>query len=844
MNIRLALASGAALGAIALSAPAIAQNAPSDAQASEEDNAIIVTARRQSESLADVPAAITVFGAEAIAKTGIQRADDFVQLTPGVTIVTGTAEAGDTQINIRGINGARDAESSVALVVDGILKTNTAQLNQNQGTLRQVEILKGPQGALYGRNAAAGAIVIQTLKPGDEFEGGATFRAAEDNTYLATGYVAVPMGESAGFVLSGNYSTTDGFFRNRFLGNSKTIDDQEIWSVDGRFVAELGANTELDVKARYADLTGASINFNASFHLPNFAGVNPDFFEDVNTHPFGFYSNIRPTNDQTTFEASAKIEHDFESVTLTAWALYSDVDQSLVADSTSADFARFTFPGATPASVAASNACFASTAALTGYPLNSPTFIGQIPVPFIFAPANGSTFGPYSPTTCDGTQYQIREQSDISGEIRLASNGDGPFNWQVGAYYLHIDREVGVSLGADLGRGVIRELYNAPGSANPTTQLYNDAFKTDVYALFAAADFDVSDRFNISVAGRYDIEDRSVSSLVPAVRDPITGGPINPGQAVVNGVVQPIADQSQTFKQFQPKVSLRYEVSDNANLYANWGIGFKSGGFNNQGSAAIVDQAFNQFIGTDVLINDQYRKEVSSAFEAGIKGDLMGGAVTYDLAGYYTNIEDMQFFEFFVGGFGLLRVVSNIDEVEIYGAEVNLTAEIIDGWTVFGSANVTESEIKENASRPVTVGNKSPYTADYTLNFGTQLDLPMTSSLDFVARADYRITGPTWFHTLQDDTNPTLFSGLLPGSALALPAFVGDADYSVSRRDAFGVVDMRFGFETARWSLFAYAENLLDENYLNEVITAVEFGGSFISPGGRQRLGVEFGVKF
>ena len=844
MNIRLALASGAALGAIALSAPAIAQNAPSDAQAAEEDNAIIVTARRQSESLADVPAAITVFGAEAIAKTGVQRADDFVQLTPGVTIVTGTAEAGDTQINIRGINGARDAESSVALVVDGILKTNTAQLNQNQGTLRQVEILKGPQGALYGRNAAAGAIVIQTLKPGDEFEGGATFRAAEDNTYLATGYVAVPMGESAGFVLSGNYSTTDGFFRNRFLGNSKTIDDQEIWSVDGRFVAELGANTELDVKARYADLTGASINFNASFHLPNFAGVNPDFFEDVNTHPFGFYSNIRPTNDQTTFEASAKIEHDFESVTLTAWALYSDVEQSLVADSTSADFARFTFPGATPDSVAASNACFASTAALTGYPLNSPTFIGQIPVPFIFAPANGSTFGPYSPTTCDGTQYQIRGQNDISGEIRLASNGDGPFNWQVGAYYLHIDREVGVSLGADLGRGVIRELYNAPGSANPTTQLYNDAFTTDVYALFAAADFDVSDRFNISVAGRYDIEDRSVSSLVPAVRDPITGGPINPGQAVVNGVVQPIADQSQTFKQFQPKVSLRYEVSDNANLYANWGIGFKSGGFNNQGSAAIVDQAFNQFIGTDVLINDQYRKEVSSAFEAGIKGDLMGGAVTYDLAGYYTNIEDMQFFEFFVGGFGLLRVVSNIDEVEIYGAEVNLTAEIIDGWTVFGSANVTESEIKENASRPVTVGNKSPYTADYTLNFGTQLDLPMTSSLDFVARADYRITGPTWFHTLQDDTNPTLFSGLLPGSALQLPAFVGDADYSVSRRDAFGVVDMRIGFETARWSLFAYAENLLDEDYLNEVITAVEFGGSFISPGGRQRLGVEFGVKF
>lgn len=844
MNVRLVLASGAALGAIALATPAMAQDAPAAAPAAEDDNAIIVTARRQSESLADVPASVTVLSADTLAKTGVQRADDFVQLTPGVTIVTGTAEAGDTQINIRGINGARDAESSVALVVDGILKTNTAQLNQNQGTLRQVEILKGPQGALYGRNAAAGAIVIQTVKPGDVLEGGMTLRAAQDNTYLATGYVSVPVGDGAGFVLSGNYSTTDGFFRNRFLGNSKTIDDQEVWSIDGRFVADLGPDTELDVKARYADLSGASINFNASFHLPNFAAVDPAFFEDVNTHPFDFYSNIRPTNDQTTFEASAKIEHRFDAVTLTAWALYSDVDQSLTADGTSADFARFTFPGATPASVAVSNACFASTAALTGYPLNAPTFIGQTPVPFIFDPATGSTFGAYSPTTCDGTQFQTRQQSDFSAEVRLASNGDGPLNWQVGAYFLRIDREVGVSLGADLGQGVIAQLYNAPGSANPTTQLYNDAFDTNVYALFASTDFDVSDRFNISIAGRYDIEDRSVSSLVPAVFDPFTGGPINPGQQVVNGAVQPIADQSKTFRQFQPKISLRYELADNANLYANWGIGFKSGGFNNQGSAAIVDSAFNQFIGTNVLINDQYRKEVSSAFEAGVKGNLLDGRITYDLAGYYTKIDDMQFFEFFVGAFGLLRVVSNIDEVEIYGGELNLTAKIVDGWTVFGSANVTESEIKANASRPVTVGNKSPYTADYTINLGTQLDLPVTDSLNFVGRADYRITGPTWFHTLQDDPNPTLFSGLLPISALALPAFVGDADYSVARRDTFGVFDLRIGVETDRWSLFGYAENLFNKKYLNEVITAVEFGGSFISPGGRQRLGVEFGYKF
>ena len=193
--------------------PAVAQTAADGAA----DGDIIVTARRQNERLIDVPASVTVQTSQTLERAGIERAEGIVQLTPGVTIVTGTAEAGDTQINIRGINGARDAESSVALVVDGILKTNTAQLNQNQGTLRQVEVLKGPQGAIYGRNAAAGAIVLTTLKPGDTFEGGVKASYANENTVEASAFVSVPVGEGAGFVLSGNYRTTDGFYRNVFL---------------------------------------------------------------------------------------------------------------------------------------------------------------------------------------------------------------------------------------------------------------------------------------------------------------------------------------------------------------------------------------------------------------------------------------------------------------------------------------------------------------------------------------------------------------------------------------------------------------------------------------------------
>jgi iron complex outermembrane receptor protein len=112
-------------------------------------------------------------------------------------------------------------------------------------------------------------------------------------------------------------------------------------------------------------------------------------------------------------------------------------------------------------------------------------------------------------------------------------------------------------------------------------------------------------------------------------------------------------------------------------------------------------------------------------------------------------------------------------------------------------------------------------------------------------RADYRITGPTWFHTVQNQERPTLFSGLIPISAVNfLTASFGTARYDVARRDAFGVLNLRFGLEGERWNVGVFADNLLNKKYLNEVIPAVEFGGSFISPGARRLIGVEAGFKF
>ena len=163
---------------------------PSFGQVLEE---VIVTARQREESLQDVPVTVTAFTQTDIERQGIERAEDFIALTPGVSMVD-SAEVGDTQVNIRGINGARDAENSFALIIDGILQTNPAAFNREYADLAQIEILKGPQGAIYGRNAAAGAIIITTQRPDNEFDASIKLSAAEDSTFYYLGERRRPLG--------------------------------------------------------------------------------------------------------------------------------------------------------------------------------------------------------------------------------------------------------------------------------------------------------------------------------------------------------------------------------------------------------------------------------------------------------------------------------------------------------------------------------------------------------------------------------------------------------------------------------------------------------------------------
>ena len=637
-----------------------------------------------------------------------------------MTIVD-TAEVGDTQVSIRGLNGARDAETSFGLIIDGIVMTNPAALNREYLGLSQIEVLKGPQGALYGRNASAGAIIVTTAKPADEAATTVKASIGGDSTYAITARADIPM-ENHNLSIIANHNSTDGWRENTWLDCDDCVDQYESTDIYARMTWDMDENTSMDAKLRYGQVDTSSLVFNAVFQLPAFEaylGI-PTLYEDVNTHTFDFVSNFPHTNNQESLEFSLKMEKDLGWANLTAWTLYSDIENEFAADGTSGAFGFFF----------ADASCLASLDEIVssgqGFSLPSPQYIATSDpsVP------NGLLLGPYTPTRCDGTQYQRRNQDDLSFEVRISSPSDQAIRWSMGAYALNVNREVGVNQGTDLGNGVVMAMYDPKGGLNPTEQMVWDDFSNNVHAFFGSVDIDLTDTIELSLAGRYDKEKRQVHNLVPTNVTstyiecdgfPYTGGPLNTGLCNASY----IPDQAKTFEHFQPKISLSWAVDDNASFYVSWGEGFKSGGFNNSGARQTIDTFINPLNpSSPINLMDSYDKEVNRSLEAGFKALLADNRVSVDLSVYKTNAENLQFFEFIVGPFGLLRIVENIDESELSGGEIAVTAIINDNISVYASAAAVDSEVLKNSVRTDSVGNNVPYHADYTFNSGLSLDYP------------------------------------------------------------------------------------------------------------------------
>jgi iron complex outermembrane receptor protein len=861
--------------AIAVASILAAANAAADPQAESQLPEVTVTARQRAEKIEDVPVTIQAFTEEEIKSAGIERPSDFIALTPGVAQVQ-TAEAGDLQVVIRGINTGRDAETNFALVVDGVLQTNPNALNQELNNVTQIEILKGPQGALYGRNALAGAVIMTTRKPGDtaEFEVGAGY--GTDNTYKGNLYMSGPFGDNAKGSLSVYTHSTDGQWTNTLLDCDDCTDYFEETGASGRLTFDAG-NGNFDVKAKYSKVKSGAIKFNAAVSFFEAATIfgNPAFDEDPNQHSFFYTNNIKPQNEQENKNLSIKGDWDVGVGELTAVLAYNDQTNFFLTDGASDAFYLYAF---TPSCAESFAARYADT------PLPAPfNYGGQIlgNAPLILdltgQPYNSSFQPPYGPTTCGGYQYQQRDQKDSSLELRLTSPGDQQLRWVAGIYFADIERHVVVSQGADntgdsLQQDFLTQAFVPASGPNPTDLLYDDTFNSKVYAGFGQLAYDVTEGVEIALAVRYDTEKRDVDNNVPTGANSRAQTPtfaffsnpyINPAYTVNPAyATSGIPSRSKTYNQFQPKLSLNWKATDEVTYYASYGYGFRSGGFNSSGSEATVNVFYGGLcLGDSTLfdtglgfslplglpactststrnlteVKDDYRKEVSKAAEIGFKSNLLGRTLSINGAIYHTKVEDMQFFNFFAGPFGLLRAVTNLDEVTIQGAELDFRWRATDGFSVFGGIGYTDGEIDRYDGRPYTNGNKLPYSPEYTGNLGAELTVPMGGSgLELVARVDGSFVGETWFHPVQTETVPNLPT-----------AFgFGQGNYAEQKRDPYEVINARLTLRADRWSATAWGRNIADKQYLQEVIVAPEFGGAFIHDSPGRSYGVDVSYSF
>jgi iron complex outermembrane receptor protein len=880
---------GLIVGAIFPAAWACAQQAPA-ASTGDDLGEIVVTARQRSEKLVDVPVSLQVFTAADITTAGIERPQDFIALTPGVSETAGS-EAGERQVSIRGINTGRDAETNFALVIDGVLQVNPNSFNQEFANIDQIEILKGPQGALYGRNAVAGAMIVTTKQPGDQFEADAKVGYGNKDTVNASLYLGGPLANGIDGGVGAFYRRTNGFFTNSYLNCDDCADYYEESGATPRLIFKLGDDATIDVKAKYSKIISGAINFNASFALPGFAAStgNPDFFQNVNSHQFDYINNIIPQNVQTNKQFSVKGDWKFDAGTLTAVAAYADETNYFLTDGTSAAFGLY---NNVPTSVGP-NVCQTSLAAAPDSPLPSPTFYANQ-----FGPGvpGFNLLPPYSPTTCDGYQYQQRDEIDRSIDLRFTSPGNQALRWQGGVYYADIKRHVDVSQGSDNGSGFLAQAFVPTGGPNPTDLEYNDDFHSEVSALSGQIAYDVLPDLEAALGLRYDREKRSVDNLVGTGADALAQTPcfaqgagctaataaqpyINPAYNIDPALaVTGIPSRDATYSQLEPKVSLNWKFEDGLSAYASYGFGFRSGGFNSTGSAATVfsdTTGFGAFrdvvngvpvasqpslpvaslgtcangqnnavvynslgVGTPTCggtptfangVSDTYKKEVSKAAELGIKADLLDRTLFVSGALYLTKVDNMQIFNFFAGPFGLLRVVTNIDEATLKGVEGNVRWAADRYVTLFAGIGTVDSRIDSYSGRPYTVGNSVPYAPKFTGDAGVDFTVPFGDALAFVARVDMSAVGKTWFSPVQNNVVQSEF---------------GNADYSKTYRDSYELVNARFGVRGGNWDAIAWSRNIADKRYLAEVIPAPEFGGSFIASGTGRAFGVEFSYRF
>src|SRR3984885_7785405 len=297
--LRLSPLVAAALAAILAAEPILAAD-------SDELEEIVVTARKREETLLNVPGAEDAFTEQTIKSAGIESPRDFVSMVPNMTLVE-VQNVGNSFITIRGISQARNSEPSTAVLVDGVLEPNPYEFDQELFDITRIEVLKGPQGALYGRDAIGGAIIIQTADLADHFEGDAKLGVGNGVSEKAQVAISGPI-DAAGTLrnrASPNFYNTDGYLENTNL--DRKADPYRDYSGRLRLVWKPSDQWSADLRA-YRDRVDTTAYY---YVIPR----------SDESDPFSSFSTPPNANDTTSPIQTQNLGSDHRDITDTALKL-------------------------------------------------------------------------------------------------------------------------------------------------------------------------------------------------------------------------------------------------------------------------------------------------------------------------------------------------------------------------------------------------------------------------------------------------------------------------------------------------------------------------------------------
>ncbi|HEY8352239.1 MAG TPA: TonB-dependent receptor [Sphingomonadales bacterium] len=317
------LAAFAGTTALCSAAPAAAQTSADAAAASAGLEEILVTSRKREERLQDVPDSIFVLSSLQLEMSNVESLRDFVDLTPNL-LVRETFRSNETFLTMRGLSSAQGALPPVAFVVDGVQLGSNDFINQDLLDIERIEVLRGPQGALYGQGAIAGAINVVTRQPTNEFEGFVKASYGNGDSKRIAGALSAPIVEDRLFArISGYYKDSDGLIKNN---RGEDIDFLEEGSIRGRILYRSDV-LDIDLRGSYTKGDGSCciqdrVNLDDNGNL---IGV-----DDV-TNP-GASSNIIGTSDDKLFNTSLKVDVDLGFATVTSITGYAEIRQAVFGD--------------------------------------------------------------------------------------------------------------------------------------------------------------------------------------------------------------------------------------------------------------------------------------------------------------------------------------------------------------------------------------------------------------------------------------------------------------------------------------------------------------------------------